>query len=113
MDRRRREDEAARLRAEVPRLESLVLEIQETGPGGGLVDQRHIRRIVVEHAPALFDLPCVDRSCEDGGHDVTLEVMRRLREGAARFNGEHTCSGQRGGGQCGRVLRYMGVATYG
>jgi len=31
------------------------------------VEARHVRLVVVERAPALFSLPCGDRSCKGGG----------------------------------------------
>src|SRR5262245_54567395 len=57
-ERRKREDEAARLHDEVPRLASLKLEIEERGGGGTGAGSNHIRHIVVDTAPALFLLPC-------------------------------------------------------
>lgn len=72
----------------------------------------HIRRIVVERAPALFELPCGDRSCKDGGHDLTHAILTELQHGTTRFEGENHCSGYLGGAPCGSVLRYVGVATY-
>ncbi len=111
-ERRRREDEATRLKAEVPRLETLRLEIEERRMGGVVPEATHIRRIVVESAPALFALPCLDRECKEGGHDVTHSIVRALIAGETRFEGDHTCSGRVGTGDCNRVLHYVGIATY-
>ena len=111
-ERRQREDDAARLSTEVPRLSSLRLEIEERRAGGVLTGGAHIRRIVVERAPALFVIPCSDRSCKEGGHDITSKVMVALREGQARFQGEHTCNGQLGNIPCDSVLKYTGIASY-
>ena len=111
-DRRRREDDAPRLRGAVPALDSLRLEIEERRGGGVLAGGAHIRRIMVEHAPALFDLPCGDRACKDGGHDLTRTILGALQRGEPRFEGEDRCSGSLGEAPCGSVLRYVGIATY-
>ena len=111
-ERRKREDEAPRLTAEVPSLESLKLDVEERRPGVVSAEVSHIRRIMVEHAPALFEVPCSDPSCHDGGHDLTHQVMRSLRNGAERFEGEDTCAGQVGNAPCERILRYVATATY-
>jgi hypothetical protein len=111
-ERRRREDEAERLRNAVPKLDSLRLEIEERRMGGLVAEASHIRRIVVESAPALFVLPCLDRECKEGGHDVTDAILRSLRSGALRFEGEHACEGRLGAADCGRILRYIAIATY-
>jgi len=111
-ERRQREDEAPRLQAEIPRLESLKLEVGEHRAGGAVAEAPHIRRVVVDNAPALFVLPCGDGSCKDGGHDVTSSVMRSLRQGETHFEGEDICNGTVGTAQCSRVLRYVATATY-
>jgi hypothetical protein len=109
-ERRRREDEAPRLSARVPRLESLVLE--ERRPGAVSPDVHHTKRVQVANAPALFDLTCCDRSCKDGGHDITRSIMYELERGSTAFEGEDTCHGALGSTQCSRVLRYKAVASY-
>jgi hypothetical protein len=110
--RRQREDEAPRLQTEVPNLESLRLEIDVRRETGVLSGGTHIRRVVVENAPALFFVPCADRDCQDGGHDLTREIMTALRKTQTRFEGQDACAGQVGPARCGNVLRYVGVATY-
>jgi hypothetical protein len=111
-ERRQREDEAPRLTAEVPQLTDLKLEIDEHRAGGAVAEAPHIRRIVVERAPALFVLPCGDAACKDGGHDVTSTILRALRAGETRFEGEDVCNGMVGTAPCSRVLRYVATATY-
>lgn len=113
-ERRQREDAAPRLLAEVPNLTSLALTIDERRPSGSLAGGSHIRRVMVQTAPALFNLPCSDRSCNDGGHDCTRAVMNALRASQTRFEHESTCHGHLGstGAPCEAVLRYVGVATY-
>jgi hypothetical protein len=112
-ERRRLENEAPRLTSEVPDLRSLRLEISEqSGTGSVSAEPGHIRRIVVESAPALFVLTCGDLRCKDGGHDLTHPIMRALRAGQLRFEGEDACTGSLGSGQCERILRYLAIATF-
>ena len=111
-ERRRREDDAQRLKDEVPKLSTLVLEIQEHRTGTVVLESTHIRRIPVEFAPALFELPCQDSFCKQGGHDVTQAMLRALQSGSTSFEGEHACAGQTGTAECQRVLRYVAKATY-
>jgi hypothetical protein len=87
------------------------LEIDERR-SASLTGITHIRRIVVETAPALFIVACADRACRDGGHDLTREIMSALGRGLTEFGGEHTCQGQLGPALCGSVLRYVAVATF-
>lgn len=112
-ERRQREDAAPRLKATVPQLESLRLEVQETRAGIANSEAAHIRHIVVAHAPALFVVPCHDTQCKDGGHDVTASILYALRSREQRFEGEDPCRGYVGTSNCARVLRYTGVAQYG
>jgi len=110
--RREREDGAPRLKSEVPHVTSLHLEIEErhgTVPIAGA----HIRRIVVDHAPALFVLPCGERSCQDGGHDLTRPIMAALRSKTATITGDDDCSGYLPNGErCGTTVHYVMVAGY-
>lgn len=113
-ERKRRQDEAPRLITVIPALESLRLDVEERRAGFALAEATHIRRIVVENAPALFELTCQDTSCNDGGHDLTAVVMRALRARETKFQGEDVCRGRVGTAavECGRVLRFVGTATY-
>jgi hypothetical protein len=111
-ERRRREDDAVRLQAEVPALESLRLQLEERRAGEVIPETAHIRRIVVESGPALFLVPCGDSTCREGGHDLTAQLMERLRGGQRQFEGEDACRGQTALGACPRVLRYTATATY-
>ncbi|MCL2447706.1 MAG: hypothetical protein FWD17_02030 [Polyangiaceae bacterium] len=112
-ERRKREDEARRLIAQVPRLRSLKLEVEEQRGTAALVETRHVRVIVVERAPALFLLPCGDRDCRDGGHDVTEPILRGLQSDSERFEIEDTCIGNIRGAECGRMVRIVAKASYG
>lgn len=110
-ERREREDQAPRLRDLCPDLSSLRLEIAEVREGEE-DGADHVRRIVVDHAPALFELPCIDRACQSGGHDLTDEVLRALKSKQEQFEGSHTCGGSLGENGCGRVLIYTAIASY-
>jgi hypothetical protein len=111
-ERRRREDDAPRLKAQVPDLTSLRLELHEHRSGQGIAESMHARPIVIDHAPALFFVPCGDGSCREGGHDITADVLRQLRAGAADFSGEDACRGQVGSAECRRELRWHATAEY-
>ena len=110
--RRAREDQSARLRNEVPDLQQLQLAVTAFRGQAQIAEARHVRRFVVEQAPALFVLPCTDSSCQDGGHDVTTAILRALRAHLERFEGENACNGRVGTAECARVLHYVGTATY-
>jgi hypothetical protein len=111
-ERRRREDEALRLKVEVPSLMSLKLEVEERRGSSTLSETKHVRVVVVDRAPALFFLPCGDRDCRDGGHDVTYDILRGLRAGSESFETEDTCAGNIRGVTCGRIVRVVIRATY-
>jgi hypothetical protein len=111
-ERKRREDEAPRLRDVVPRLTACRLELEEGRAGFVTPEVAHTRRIVVAHAPALFVIPCGEPSCRDGGHDVSMDLLRGLREGRGEIRGEDTCYGHTGTADCGRVLRFAAFVEY-
>jgi hypothetical protein len=111
-ERRRREDEAPRLRERVPSLASLRLEIEEKRGTNSAGDPKHVRVVVVESAPALFFIPCGDHACRDGGHDVTDTVLRGLVSGSERFELEDPCTGSVGTAECGRVVHIVVTATH-
>jgi hypothetical protein len=111
-ERRRREDEARRLHDEVPNLRTLKLEVEEHRREATIAETRHVRHIVVDRAPALFELPCNDPACRDGGHDLTDVMAQRLRAQATDFVLEDVCMGDVRGAPCGRVVRVLVTATY-
>ena len=112
-ERRERENNAPRLAAEVPDLQSLRFEIEERSGSMAVMQPKYIRRIVVPNAPALFLVPCGDSNCTDGGHDVTGAVIQALRSHRARFSGEEGCRGSLGSGAaCNRVLHFDAFAEY-
>jgi hypothetical protein len=111
-ERRRREDEAPRLHAQVPRLASLRLEVEEHRGVSTVAETKHVRLVIVDNAPALFILPCGDPACRDGGHDITEAVMQHLQSGAAEFVVQDECMGNLRGAPCGRIVRMTAVAAY-
>jgi hypothetical protein len=110
-DRRRREDDAPRLRDEVPELKSLRLVLEEFRQGGPSALASHTRHVVVERAPALFVVPCCEADC-DGDHDLTRELLRILRTSVEKFGGKHECYGTRNNETCHHELRYQAHASY-
>jgi hypothetical protein len=111
-NRRNREDTAARLRAIVPEITSLVLELSEFRSEGSIPLVSYRKLVVVARAPALFVIPCSDADCDDGGHDITREIMRALNRHATDFSGRNVCFGHRTSERCDRRLEYRVVATY-
>jgi hypothetical protein len=114
-ERREREDSAPRLRAQVPNIQSLRLDVEERRGSwpSATPEGSHVRRIVVDTAPAVFLITCHDPECRDGGHDVTTLVMRALRAREGRFEGTDRCQGRVGSADCQRAIRFVGVAEYG
>jgi hypothetical protein len=110
-DRKRREDEAPRLKAQHPDLLSLAIAFAD-GERGMPSGSDHVRRVVVETAPMLFDIACTNRACRDGGHDLTSEIGSALRGRETRFEGSDPCRGSVGSATCSNVLTYVATATY-
>jgi hypothetical protein len=110
-ERRLREDEAPRLLARVPDLLTLSLTIEDRSDTS-FSQPRHVRHVVVAHAPALFSIACTDPNCRDGGHDMTDSIMRALGRRETKFEGEDRCYGALGSSSCTRVLHYDAVASY-
>jgi hypothetical protein len=111
-ERRRREQDAPLLIEEVPLLRGLSIEVKETGLGPGMLDAKHIRRFEMATAPALFLVPCGDRSCEGGGHDISVAVMEALRGHQALLEGAVACCGRVGEQGCSRSLHFAMVAAF-
>jgi hypothetical protein len=109
IERRKSEDDAPRLLAEVPSLRSARILIIEQVPTGSM---RHTKHIVVARAPALFIIPCGVPACQDGGHDITSHVMSALRRRLPTAQGEDACGGTSGSAPCGRSIRFELTAEY-
>lgn len=111
-ERRRREDEAPRLRDVAPQLVSCRIDISERRADVTSVDITHTRHLVVAHAPALVVVPCSDPACRDGGYDITSALLRGFRERRTDIRGEDSCNGNIGTIHCGRVLTFVATARY-
>jgi hypothetical protein len=110
--RRQRELEAPKLKDEVPNVASLRLEVIENGGTASALESKHVRLVVVDHAPALFLIPCGDSSCKEGGHDITRAVMRHLNHDDVDFAVDSECSGSTGTAPCKRSILVKATATY-
>ena len=111
-ERWKREDEAPRLKDRVPSVSSLRLDLEEFAEDRSVVGTRRVRHIVVDKAAALFEIPCSDSKCENGGHDVTREIMEALVQRRPSFEFRSDCAGNVGGQPCGRALAVTASADY-
>ena len=110
-ERRRLEHEAGRLLDAIPDLDTMRIEVSERRGAQGICEASYIKRIVTDHAPAVFWFPCGEK-CEDGGHDLTRAILAMLRSHTTTFEGSDPCSGHAGASPCSRVLTYRAHATY-
>ncbi|MSP63548.1 MAG: hypothetical protein EXR72_25035 [Myxococcales bacterium] len=104
-ERRQREDDTVRVLDKVPLLVSLRFEI-ENG------DTKYGWPIIIERAPALFEVACDEHACQEGGHDLTHEILRSLLASSTSLEGQDARRGQVRGSECRHILRYVGAATY-
>jgi hypothetical protein len=111
-ERRRRQDEAQRLKDVVPRLSACKIDFVDSREGVTSANVSHTRRIVVARAPAILTVACGDSGCRDGGHDVTEMWLRGLRDGRVEIKGESRCRGTSSGADCERILRFTAFAEY-
>jgi hypothetical protein len=111
-DRWKREDDAARLKEELPQLEALRMNLEEFSGGHRVVGTSRIQHVVVAQASTRFEIPCGDSKCEDGGHDLTRDMLAALRAGREAFEGSSVCSGRVGERACERTLQYSFSAKY-
>lgn len=111
-DRQRREDEAPRLSDRVPDLKNLRLSIAFSR-GDASVQPSHTRVVVVQRAPALFVVPCANKDCKNGGHDITQQVLDGLRDHKTTFTGTVRCSGELANGSlCDGELQFEANAEF-
>jgi hypothetical protein len=110
-EQRRREDAAPRLRDEIARLLSLRLRFDDIRGPNRMLAASYTRPIVVPSAPAHFEVRCMEPRC-DGRHDLTLEILRALRDSQVCFAGTSSCYGMVGDTACDRVLAYAAEASY-
>jgi hypothetical protein len=111
-ERREKEDSAPRLAVLAPTLKELRLEMEEQQADGTIAGTRHARLVVVATAAALFEVPCTDTSCKNGGHDLTNEIVYELKRKSESFSGESACGGELGASTCRRILKYDARAGY-
>ena len=109
---RERSDASPRLLERVPRLISLQFEVIALRDGVPIQASRHVKRVPVGDARALFLLDCTDPACVEGGHDLTDVVLRQLARCATTFDTEHPCAGRSGDRPCGRLVRVVATASY-
>jgi len=111
-DRWRREDEAPRLKEKIPNVAKLRLDLEEMAEDRPVLGTKRVRHIIVDSAAALFEIPCTDAKCEDGGHDVTQQMLSELGHAKESFEFEDACQGYVATRPCGRVLRVAAQAEY-
>lgn len=111
-ERWKREDEAARLSTEAPTLVQLRLELAESSNGRNVLDSTRTVHVVVARAAALFEVPCSETRCKDGGYDLTREIMRHVRQRRQSFVGQEYCNGYMGHHPCTRVLQFVAHAEF-
>jgi hypothetical protein len=111
-ERWQREDESTRLSTEISQLSALKIVIEEWRGELHISGARYTKHVIVSSAPARFEVPCGEVRCQEGGHDITYELMRGLRDRQATIEGRSECRGTVGDLLCDRVVRYTAFATY-
>jgi len=111
-ERRKRQDEAPRLKNEVPSLVELRIELSAVQSDSTISASGHIKLIPVDSAPAMFEIPCTNSDCKDGGHDLTGDLIRGLKAGRPIISGDDPCRGSIGSAECRRTLHYVARAKY-
>lgn len=111
-ERRRRENEAPRLKLVVPRLVELKFKMFSMQGEHIVAGTEYMKLVPVLHASAHFEIPCSDPRCKDGGHDISYEILRALKGGEPELEGEDACRGVTGSAECRRSLRYSMTVTY-
>ncbi len=111
-ERWQREDESSRLLDEVQGLRELKIVIDEWRDEQHIPGARYTKHIIVSGAPARFEVPCGEPRCQEGGHDLTLELMMALRRKEGTIEGQSECRGDFGARPCARVVKFAAFATY-
>jgi hypothetical protein len=111
-ERWRREDAAPRLATEVPSLRSLRLRLKDIRGESRIQGTERTQHVVVLRAGALFEIPCSEPKCQDGGYDVTADILRALRAHRVEFEGSMQCRGIVGNNDCQCSLMFVGQAGY-
>jgi hypothetical protein len=111
-DRWKREDAARRLVDEVPTLQTLVLSLRDVRESNAVSGSDRKQHVIVSRAAALFEITCAEPKCEEGGHDLTADMLSNLRHCKPQFSGTSECRGMVGNGGCRRTLHFSALATY-
>ena len=111
-ERWKREDAAPRLAGEIPALQSLSLTLKDVREENGIPGKERTQHVIVERAAALFEIPCAELKCVDGGYDITSDVMNALRRRRDTFEGSTQCRGTVGQGACRCTLFFVARAVY-
>lgn len=111
--RKSNDDVARRLLDVAPDLASLALEIAEVPDAAAEArDAVHYRKhIIIERAPARFELPCHDHKC-NGAHNITQSVLHALQRRERVAEGRDPCGGETKIGACPYEMQFVIVATY-
>lgn len=112
VERWRREDAAPRLLAQFPLLRSLSLSLKDLRGESRVTGTERKQHVIVTRAAALFEIPCSDPKCQNGGYDVTSEVLYALRHKHESFAGVAECCGTVGHNACRCSLSFAARASY-
>jgi hypothetical protein len=111
--RKSKDDTALRLNELMPELRSLKLEISEV-PDPAAEEREAVsyrKHIIVDRAPARFELPCHDHKC-NGAHNITAAVLQALKRRERCVEGSDRCQGETKHGACPYEMQYVVVATW-
>jgi hypothetical protein len=97
------------LAAELPLLRSAKIVVVENSSNGST---KYVKHVVVARSPVLFIIPCGDPACQDGGHDITSEVMHAFRRQLVSAEGESACGGTTGSVPCRHNIQFTLSAEY-
>lgn len=111
-ERWQREDAAPRLATVVPELVTLSLLLRNRTDETSMPGRSRTQHVIVARAAALFEIACVEPKCENGGFDITTDVLRALHERKETLDGSAQCGGSVGQGYCRCTLVYVMKATY-
>jgi hypothetical protein len=100
---RRRHDAAPLLRDQAPQLKALRLTFDDANPDQSSSGRAYARPVIVESARAHFEVRCLEPRC-DGLHDLTVAVMRAIRERQPSASITSECNGAIGNQPCNRTL---------
>ncbi len=111
-ERWQREDAAPRLATEIPNLLTLSLQLRNRIEETAIPAKSRTQHVIVARAAALFEVACGEPKCENGGFDITAEILHALRSRKATLEGTAQCGGTVGQGYCRCTLMYVMKATY-